>query len=209
MAAEPADDDVERHVRKRFEVCQRLGKGAYGVVWKAIERRSRSTVALKKCFDAFRNGTDAQRTFREIMYLQQLSGHENIIRLQHIIKAENDRDIYLTFDHMETDLHASVTQRGSFNDLHYAIDATRVHQTRSWVVFLAILSRFGPRRGRAGCQRERGRADGVRSLAPTRSPRRRRRDAATPRRRRRDGQRVHASGKRGRAVSRRSPFHTG
>ena len=56
MAAEPADDDVERHVRKRFEVCQRLGKGAYGVVWKAIERRSRSTVALKKCFDAFRNG---------------------------------------------------------------------------------------------------------------------------------------------------------
>ena len=66
------------------------------------------TVALKKCFDAFRNGTDAQRTFREIMYLQQLSGHENIIRLQHIIKAENDRDIYLTFDHMETDLHAVI-----------------------------------------------------------------------------------------------------
>ena len=57
MATEPADEDVERHVRKRFEVCQRLGKGAYGVVWKAIERRSRSTVALKKCFDAFRNGT--------------------------------------------------------------------------------------------------------------------------------------------------------
>ena len=107
MAAEPADEDVERHVRKRFEVCQRLGKGAYGVVWKAIERRSRSTVALKKCFDAFRNGTDAQRTFREIMYLQQLSGHENIIRLQHIIKAENDRDIYLTFDHMETVLTAA------------------------------------------------------------------------------------------------------
>jgi mitogen-activated protein kinase 15 len=36
------------------------------------------------------------------MYLQFLSGHENIIRLQHVIKAENDRDIYLTFDHMET-----------------------------------------------------------------------------------------------------------
>jgi len=28
--------------------------------------------------------------------------------LQHIIKAENDRDIYLTFDHMETDLHAVI-----------------------------------------------------------------------------------------------------
>lgn len=43
---------------------------AYGIVWKAIEKRSRSVIALKKCFDAFRNATDAQRTFREIMYLQ-------------------------------------------------------------------------------------------------------------------------------------------
>ena len=50
MAAEPADEDVERHVRKRFEVCQRLGKGAYWVVWKAIEKRSRKLVALKKCY---------------------------------------------------------------------------------------------------------------------------------------------------------------
>ena len=35
-----------------------------------MDKRSRATVALKKCFDAFRNDTDAQRTFREIMYLQ-------------------------------------------------------------------------------------------------------------------------------------------
>ena len=171
-----ASEDIERHVVRKFEICQRLGKGvqatfvdeglyikmnlnywlrinwylflqAYGIVWKAIEKRSRNVVALKKCFDAFRNATDAQRTFREIMYLQvnyefvfvgavylklsflvakhfhawnislktfnkhincnwtwkqALSGHENIIRLQHVIKAENDRDIYLTFDHMET-----------------------------------------------------------------------------------------------------------
>ena len=31
---------------------------------------------------------------------QALSGHDNLIRLQHVIKAENGRDIYLTFDHM-------------------------------------------------------------------------------------------------------------
>lgn len=29
-----------------------------------------SVVALKKIFDAFQNATDAQRTFREIMFLQ-------------------------------------------------------------------------------------------------------------------------------------------
>ena len=42
------------------------------------------------------------------MYLQGLQGHENIIRLQNVLKAENDRDIYLVFDFMETDLHAVI-----------------------------------------------------------------------------------------------------
>jgi mitogen-activated protein kinase 15 len=101
-------DEIDKHVRRRFDISQRLGKGAYGIVWKATEKRGHSVVALKKCFDAFRNSTDAQRTYREIMYLQKLAGHENIIRLQHVIRAENDKDIYLTFDHMETDLHAVI-----------------------------------------------------------------------------------------------------
>lgn len=58
-----------------------IGKGAYGIVWKAIDKRTKEIVALKKNFDAFQNATDAQRTFREIIFLQELTGHENIIRL--------------------------------------------------------------------------------------------------------------------------------
>ena len=81
---------------------------ADGVVWKAVDRRTKHTVALKKCFDAFRNATDAQRTFREVMYLQELAGHDSIVRLLNIVRAENDRDIYLVFDYMETDLHAVI-----------------------------------------------------------------------------------------------------
>merc|ERR1719160_782293 len=42
------------------------------------------------------------------MYLQGLTGHDNIIRLQNCLKAENDKDIYLVFDFMETDLHAVI-----------------------------------------------------------------------------------------------------
>lgn len=61
-------------------------------------------------FDAFHNATDAQRTFREIMFLQELNGHENIVRLLNIIKAENNKDIYLVFDFMETDLHAVIVR---------------------------------------------------------------------------------------------------
>jgi len=97
---------------------------AYGIVWRAIDKKTRETVALKKIFDAFQNATDAQvgfsselpcltdrsltelkhncsnfsplrqrafslpiylliflqRTFREIMFLQELDNHENIIK---------------------------------------------------------------------------------------------------------------------------------
>ena len=59
-----------QHVLRKYEITQKLGKGAYAVVFKAIDKKTKSVVALKKIFDAFQNATDAQRTFREIMYLQ-------------------------------------------------------------------------------------------------------------------------------------------
>lgn len=33
---------------------------AYGVVWRAVDKKNGATVALKKIFDAFQNATDAQ-----------------------------------------------------------------------------------------------------------------------------------------------------
>ena len=74
-------------------------------MWKAIDKRSKEVVALKKIFDAFQNATDAQRTFREIMYLQEMTGHDNIIRLGNVLKADNDRDIYLVFEYMGKSSH--------------------------------------------------------------------------------------------------------
>ena len=116
-------DEVENHIVKKYEIKKRLGKGvclfiyfylycfglfnckinkkkAYGIVWKAIDRKTTEVVALKKIFDAFRNETDAQRTYREIVFLQEFSEHPNIIKLYDVIKADNDRDIYLVFEHM-------------------------------------------------------------------------------------------------------------
>ena len=42
------------------------------------------------------------------MFLQEVNNHENIIRLLNVLKAENDRDVYLIFEYMETDLHAVI-----------------------------------------------------------------------------------------------------
>ena len=101
-------EEIEAHILKKYEILQKLGKGAYGIVWKSIDKKTKQVVALKKIFDAFQNATDAQRTFREILFLQDLAGHENIIRLLDVIRADNDKDIYLVFDYMETDLHAII-----------------------------------------------------------------------------------------------------
>ena len=93
-------EEVEPHILRKFEILQKLGKGAYGVVWKAIDKQTKNIVAVKKVFDAFQNKTDAQRTFREVIFLRELFGHQNIVGLQHVIKAENNRDLYLVFDFM-------------------------------------------------------------------------------------------------------------
>lgn len=81
-----AEEEVDAHILKKYEIVSKLGKGvssklcttqvparavgcehgvlpctqAYGVVWKAVDRKTREVVALKKIFDAFQNATDAQ-----------------------------------------------------------------------------------------------------------------------------------------------------
>ena len=73
-----------------------------------MEKKTNRVVPLKKIFDAFQNATDAQRTFREIMYLQAMDRHENIIGLRNVFNPKDDLDLYLVFDYMETDLHATI-----------------------------------------------------------------------------------------------------
>ena len=110
-------EEIEPHIYRKFDIQQKLGKGAYGVVWKAVEKKSGQVVALKKVFEAFQNSTDAQRTFREVMILQEINGHENIVKLLNVIKAENKKDLYLVFEFMETDLHA-VIKAGILTPIH-------------------------------------------------------------------------------------------
>jgi mitogen-activated protein kinase 15 len=109
-------EEIESHIMQKYEIVQKLGKGAYGVVWKAIDRKTKHVVALKKVFDAFHNATDAQRTFREVMFLQEMQ-HDNVIRMTNLHKADNNKDLYIVFDFMETDLHV-VIRGGILEEIH-------------------------------------------------------------------------------------------
>lgn len=46
------DEEVDQHILDRFDIQQKLGKGAYGVVWRVKEREPADgpTLALKKIF---------------------------------------------------------------------------------------------------------------------------------------------------------------
>ena len=178
------DNEVDRHILKKYELGTRLGKGAYGIVWKAEDKKTRELVALKKIFDAyaalcratrllvlhrqrwprcciyrchkrtlcchterlpcgtqpscltvlgashlstslpvsrcarsFQNSTDAQRTYREVIFLQEMRGHDHIISLHNVMRAENDKDLYLVFEYMETDLNAAIKAK-ILQDIH-------------------------------------------------------------------------------------------
>jgi mitogen-activated protein kinase 15 len=49
---------------ENYQIVKKIGSGAYGHVWKVIDRQTKTVKALKKNFDAFSNSTDAQRTYR-------------------------------------------------------------------------------------------------------------------------------------------------
>ena len=122
-SANTNNEIIDPRVLKRFDICQKIGQGAYGVVWKAVHRKTGNIVALKKCYDAFRCDTDAQRTYREVMYLKALSssssssllgqksnseeqsetGHPNIVKLLSLVRATKGNNA----DHESTRLTTS------------------------------------------------------------------------------------------------------
>jgi mitogen-activated protein kinase 15 len=117
----PEQDNIEaldRQILRRYEIMQKIGKGAYGVVWRVMDKQTQQVVALKKVFGAFQNATDAQRTYREITYLRQLREHPFIVGLLAVHRAENDTDLYLVFECMETDVHA-VIRASILQDVHH------------------------------------------------------------------------------------------
>lgn len=102
-------NEIDQTILNQYEVDRKLGRGAYGIVWKIIDKKNRKSFALKKCFDSFRNALDAQRTYREVHYLKQLKNHENIVELVDVVNTEkNERDLYLVFDYMPTDLYCLI-----------------------------------------------------------------------------------------------------
>ncbi len=96
LNATPAQDDAARDRSRRrsetaladapqapgFQVLKKLGEGAYGAVWQALENKTGKQVAIK--FYTHRGGLDWSLLNREVEKLALLYTSRNIVRLQDV-----------------------------------------------------------------------------------------------------------------------------
>ena len=101
---------IDPHVEVLYKIEGYIGGGAYGVVWKGVERATGMSVAVKKVFDAFSNPTDSQRTYREAVFLMSLK-HPNVVTLLDIVRSHDGADLYLVFELSAADLHGVVKSK--------------------------------------------------------------------------------------------------
>lgn len=86
---------------QNYQREEKIGEGTYGVVFKAIDRRTQQFVALKKIrLETEDEGVPAT-AIREISVLKELD-HENIVRLLDVIHKE--KKLYLVFEYLDQDL---------------------------------------------------------------------------------------------------------
>lgn len=134
------EEDIDEDILAKYRPLVELGKGAYGIVWKAEERQSRTIVALKKVLGAFNNDVDAQRTYREVYILQSIN-HKNIVKLINVHKAKNEYDLYLVFEYMHTDLYHVIYEGGILNDDHKVFICFQLFSTLLYLESLRVVHR--------------------------------------------------------------------
>ena len=128
-------ESIPHSILRRYNIIQKIGKGSYGVVWRVLDKETQEVYALKKVFGAFNNVTDSQRVYREISFLKQLN-NPYIIKLISVHRAENDRDLFLVFECMESDVHAVIRAK-ILLDVH--------HRYIFWQLLCALKYIHSPR----------------------------------------------------------------
>ncbi|CAJ1935929.1 unnamed protein product [Sphenostylis stenocarpa] len=86
---------------EQYEKVEKIGEGAYGVVYKARDRITNETIALKKIRLEQEDEGVPSTAIREISLLKEMQ-HRNIVRLQDVVHSE--KRLYLVFEYLDLDL---------------------------------------------------------------------------------------------------------
>ncbi|XP_021906358.1 cell division control protein 2 homolog D [Carica papaya] len=90
-----------------FKKLEKVGEGTYGKVYRAIEKATGKTVALKKTRLHEDDEGVPPTTLREVSILRMLSRDPHVVRLLDVKQAQNKEGktvLYLVFEYMDTDL---------------------------------------------------------------------------------------------------------
>ncbi|PWZ28312.1 Cyclin-dependent kinase 1 [Zea mays] len=80
---------------------EKIGEGTYGVVYKALNKGTNETIALKKIRLEQEDEGVPSTAIREISLLKEMN-HPNIVRLHDVVHSE--KRIYLVFEYLDLDL---------------------------------------------------------------------------------------------------------
>ncbi|KAH7533854.1 hypothetical protein FEM48_Zijuj04G0175900 [Ziziphus jujuba var. spinosa] len=86
---------------EQYEKVEKIGEGTYGVVYKARDRHTNETIALKKIRLEQEDEGVPSTAIREISLLKEMQ-HGNIVRLQDVVHSE--KRLYLVFEYLDLDL---------------------------------------------------------------------------------------------------------
>eukprot|EP00009_Paramoeba_aestuarina_P013282 CAMPEP_0201539272 /NCGR_PEP_ID=MMETSP0161_2-20130828/69966_1 /ASSEMBLY_ACC=CAM_ASM_000251 /TAXON_ID=180227 /ORGANISM="Neoparamoeba aestuarina, Strain SoJaBio B1-5/56/2" /LENGTH=315 /DNA_ID=CAMNT_0047946569 /DNA_START=172 /DNA_END=1116 /DNA_ORIENTATION=- len=95
------EDDLEKDFLNRFTGKEKIGEGTYGVVYRALNRETNETIAIKKIRLETEEGVPST-AIREISLLKEVCRHENIVHLHDVIHRE--LKLYLVFEYLPNDL---------------------------------------------------------------------------------------------------------
>jgi hypothetical protein len=97
---------------------QRIGQGAYGIVYKGIQRSTNTTVAIKRIpfGDATPEGGVPCNVIREISLLRELD-HPNVVKLLDVNQqSSNPGELYLIFEYVSFDLKTFMDKHQNNNN---------------------------------------------------------------------------------------------
>ncbi|KAG2664823.1 hypothetical protein I3760_16G101600 [Carya illinoinensis] len=86
---------------EQYEKVEKIGEGTYGVVYKARDRMTNETIALKKIRLEQEDEGVPSTAIREISLLKEMQ-HGNIVKLQDVVHSE--KRLYLVFEYLDLDL---------------------------------------------------------------------------------------------------------
>uniref|UniRef100_A0A5B7A9X6 cyclin-dependent kinase n=1 Tax=Davidia involucrata TaxID=16924 RepID=A0A5B7A9X6_DAVIN len=97
----------------QYEKVEKIGEGTYGVVYKARDRMTNETIALKKIRLEQEDEGVPSTAIREISLLKEMQ-HGNIVRLQDVVHSE--KRLYLVFEYLDLDLKKHMDSCPEFSE---------------------------------------------------------------------------------------------